>query len=198
MYQLVHNNARVHFVVGPRERLLDKVTAYVAAQGLSGLSLRDLAAAIGTSHRMLNYHFGSRAGLVAAIVESMEAQQRAVLDQLVRAATSPSELLTRQWAGLTDPTVRPFVSLFFEVFSLAVHGEAGTEDFLDGLTAPWLRLSRDIASRLDIVVTDAELLLGIAVVRGLLLEVLATGDVAAPTAAFEQFIAMWDETRAAA
>ncbi len=181
-----------------RQRLLDLVVAYVAEHGLSGLSLRDLAAAIGTSHRMLNYHFGSRAGLVAAIVEGMESQQRAVLAEIAETATSPSEVLTRQWAGLTDPAVRPFVRLFFEVASHAFHGTAGTEAFLDGLTAPWLTVARDIATRLDIDITDAEMLLGIAVVRGLLFEVLATDDVAAPTAAFERFIAMWDATRSVA
>jgi AcrR family transcriptional regulator len=147
---------------------------------------------------MLNYHFGSRAGLVAAIVEGMEAQQRAALAEIARTATSPRELLTRQWAGLTDPAVRPFVRLFFEVASHAFHGTEGTEGFLDGLTAPWLAVARDVATRLALDVTDAEVLLGIAVVRGLLFEVLATGDVVAPTAAFERFIVMWDATLAAA
>jgi AcrR family transcriptional regulator len=182
----------------PRQRLLDLAVPYVAEHGLSGLSLRDLAAAIGTSHRMLHYHFASRAGLIAAIVEGMEAQQRSVLDELSRSATSPSELLSRQWAALTDPAVRPFERLFFEVLSQAFHGTAGTEGFLEDLTAPWLTVGREIATRLDIAVTDAELLLGIAVVRGLLLEVLATGDVDAPTAAFERFIAMWDAARVTA
>ncbi|MEP6624103.1 MAG: helix-turn-helix domain-containing protein [Acidimicrobiia bacterium] len=181
-----------------RQRLLDLVAAYVADHGLSQLSLRDLAAAVGTSHRMLNYHFGSRAGLLAAIVEGMEAQQRVALDEIARTATAPSELLTRQWAGLTQASVLPFVRLFFEVASHAFHGAAGTEAFLDGLTAPWLDVARDIATRLDLHVADAEVLLGIAVVRGLLFEVLATGDVVAPTAAFERFIVMWEATRSAA
>ena len=198
MYQLVQIGASLFLMSDARQRLLDLAVAHVADHGLSGLSLRDLAAAIGTSHRMLNYHFGSRAGLVAAIVEGMETQQRAVLDEIAQTATSPAELLTRQWAGLTDPAVRPFERLFFEVLSQAFHGTAGTEGFLDGLTAPWLAVGRDIATRLDVVVTDAELILGIAVVRGLLLEVLATGDVVAPTAAFQRFIAMWDATRVAA
>lgn len=203
MYQLVQESASLDYVpdVSPvptsdaRRRLLDLVVAYVAEQGLSGLSLRDLAAAIGTSHRMLNYHFGSRAGLVAAIVQGMEAQQRTALEEIARTAASPRELLTRQWAGLTDPAVRPFVRLFFEVASHAFHGTEGTDGFLDGLTAPWLEVARDIACRLDLEVSDADVLLGIAVVRGLLFEVLATGDVAAPTAAFERFISMWDATR---
>src|SRR4029453_4888280 len=48
--------------------LLDRVTDYVLEHGLIGLTLRPLAAAIGTSDRMLIYHFGSRDALVSAVV----------------------------------------------------------------------------------------------------------------------------------
>ena len=41
------------------------------------------------------------------------------------------------------------------------------------------------------------LLLGVAVVRGLLIEVLATGDVARPRAALERFLARWEQARTA-
>ena len=51
-----------------REELLDQVTDHVLEHGLIGLTLRPLAAAIGTSDRMLIYHFGSRDGLVSAVV----------------------------------------------------------------------------------------------------------------------------------
>ena len=44
----------------PRERLLAKAVDHVAAHGVADLSLRALAAALGTSHRMLLYHFGSK------------------------------------------------------------------------------------------------------------------------------------------
>ncbi|MEZ5193498.1 MAG: TetR family transcriptional regulator [Nocardioides sp.] len=43
----------------PRERLLTELVAYAARQGLADASLRELAAAAGTSHRMLIYRFGS-------------------------------------------------------------------------------------------------------------------------------------------
>ena len=62
-----------------RAELLDRVVADVAEHGLTDRSLRDIAAAVGTSHRMLLYHFGSRQGLVAAIVQSVEAAQRQLL-----------------------------------------------------------------------------------------------------------------------
>lgn len=51
-----------------REQLLDQVTDHVLARGLIGLTLRPVAAAIGTSDRMLIYHFHSRDALVSAVV----------------------------------------------------------------------------------------------------------------------------------
>lgn len=51
-----------------REELLDQVTDYVLEHGLIGLTLRPVAAAIGTSDRMLLYHFESRDDLVTAVV----------------------------------------------------------------------------------------------------------------------------------
>jgi AcrR family transcriptional regulator len=45
-----------------RDRLLAAALEHVATHGIGNLSLRGLAAALGTSHRMLSYHFGSREG----------------------------------------------------------------------------------------------------------------------------------------
>jgi AcrR family transcriptional regulator len=179
-----------------RETLLDKTIAHVGANGLSDMSLRELAAAIGTSHRMLIYHFGSREGLVAAIVARIEEQQRAALETLADDATSPTELMRKQWEQLSDPRLRPFVLLFFEVLALALHRKPGTDGFLDQLTTPWLDLASDISSRLGVEATTDELRLGVAVVRGLLIEVLATAEVEGPTSSLNRFLEMWDHSRA--
>ena len=113
-----------------RDDLLDRTITYVADHGLADLSLRQLAAGIGTSHRMLNFHFGSREGLLAAIVASVEEQQRLALEALATEATSPAGLVRAQWAQLTDPTLRPAIVLFFEVLALALQRRPGTEGFL--------------------------------------------------------------------
>ncbi|MFD0599775.1 TetR/AcrR family transcriptional regulator [Catellatospora coxensis] len=69
--------------------LLDRVIAYAAAEGITGRSLREIAAGVGTSHRMLLYHFGSREGLLAAVVGLIEQQQRDLLGELAdRVASS--------------------------------------------------------------------------------------------------------------
>jgi AcrR family transcriptional regulator len=52
-----------------RDWLLRACTDHVLSEGLIGLSLRPMAKAVGTSDRMLIYHFGSRDGLVAAVID---------------------------------------------------------------------------------------------------------------------------------
>jgi AcrR family transcriptional regulator len=176
-----------------RADLLGRVMEHVARHGLADVSLRELAGAVGTSHRMLLYHFGSRDGLVAAIVGEMEARQREALDALATGALSPREVMEAQWAQLSDPALRPFVALFFEVLALAVHGRPGTEQFLAGLTDPWLDLAEGLASRLGGRADRDQLRLGVAVSRGLLVEVLASGDVEPATRSLRLFLDRWDQ-----
>ena len=178
-----------------RDDLLDKTIAYVAEHGLADLSLRQLAAGIGTSHRMLNFHFGSREGLLAAIVASIEERQRVALGVLAADATSPAELVRAQWTQLTDPTLRPAIVLFFEVLALALQRRPGTEGFLDSLTDPWLVTAADVAARLDLPTTRDELRLGVAVVRGLLIDVAAGVDRAEATASLDRFLELWETDR---
>ncbi len=174
-----------------KQELLAKAIEHVAAHGLSDLSLRELATAIGTSHRMVLYHFGSREGLVAAIVEQVEANQRAALVELAAEHRTPRALIEAQWAQLSDPALRPFVTLFFELVALALHHRPGTEGFLDGLTDPWLALAGSIAAELEVDDDPDHHRLGIAITRGLLLEAVATGDVDGATRSLHAFLDRW-------
>lgn len=178
-----------------RDDLLDRVIAHVAATGLADQSLRQLAAGAGTSHRMLLYHFGSHAGLVAAVAARVEAQQRALLGELAAEAAGPAELQRRLWAQVSDPAVAPFVRLFFDVLGLALAGRPGTEQFLADLIEPWLDEAAAAAAAIGLTPRRDELRLGVAVTRGLLIDALATGDVAAATAAHERFIELWEASR---
>ncbi len=182
--------------MGAREELLERVIAHVAETGLADQSLRELAAGAGTSHRMLLYHFGSRAGLVAAIAATIEAQQRETLTALAREADGPADLQRRLWAQVSDPAIAPFVRLFFDVFGLALAGAPGTEEFLDNLVEPWLADAEDAARAVGAPASRDELRLGVAVTRGLLVDALATGDVAGASRAHERFIALWEAGRA--
>lgn len=181
--------------MGAREDMLERVVAHVAATGLADQSLRELATGAGTSHRMLLYHFGSHAGLVAAIAGRIEEQQRTTLGQLAADASGPAELQRRLWAQVSDPAIAPFVRLFFDVLALALAGRPGTEAFLADLLDPWLDQATSAAEAVGVSPRREDLRLGIAVTRGLLIDLLASGDVEGATAAHERFIELWEADR---
>lgn len=174
-----------------RSALLDKVIAHAAAHGIGDSSLRDLAAAAGSSHRMLIYHFGSRDGLIAAIATAIEEQQRDMLGRLAVTSTSPGEMILEQWYALIRPDTLQFVRVFFEVLPQAFHGRPGTERFLKSLIEPWLEAGVGAATNLGTTARTDEIRLGIAVIRGLLIDVLATGDAAPATEALQRFVEHW-------
>src|SRR6266567_7603171 len=92
-----------------RDRLLRAAVAHVAADGLHDTSLRELAAAIGTSHRMLIYHFGSKEGLLVAVIRSVEATQRDFFGQLLltQPDLSAGDGIRLMWRHFTDPQFAP-------------------------------------------------------------------------------------------
>jgi AcrR family transcriptional regulator len=165
--------------------------AYAAAAGIAGKSLREIGQGVGTSHRMLIYHFGSREGLIAAIVADIEAQQRAVLAAIAEQASGPREVLLGLWEQLTRPELLPFVRLFFEVFGLVAQGTPGTEGLRESLTRPWLEDGAAVAERLGIATDAAEVRLGVAVSRGLLLDLVAGAPLAEVDAAYRRFVDLY-------
>jgi AcrR family transcriptional regulator len=177
----------------PRARLLAAVITYIQQAGVSDLSLRELAAAIGTSHRMLLYHFGSREGLLVAVVQSVEEAQRAFLADLMSdPRASRTEVMRSMWQRLADPSLWPNERLFFELYAQALQGRPGTGGMLDDVVDAWVRPMVEYARQRDLDVEEAEAdtRLGVAVVRGLLLDLLATHDRAAVDRAFERYVAL--------
>ena len=70
-----------------RDELLSRATDYVLEHGLIGLSLRPLAAELGTSDRMLVYHFGTKDALVVALIHSVTERSNAAVRALAPART---------------------------------------------------------------------------------------------------------------
>ncbi len=174
----------------PKAALLEKVVAYAAHGGIAGRSLREIAAGIGSSHRMLLYHFGSREGLLAAVVAYMEAQQREAMAALGAQAAGPGDAMRAQWQQLTSAQIRPFVRLFFEIFGLAAQGTPGATTMLDDLTDSWLREGAAVAVRHGYGIDATGMRLGVAVTRGLLIDLLAGADPGEVAAAHERFVRM--------
>jgi AcrR family transcriptional regulator len=179
----------------PRSRLLAAAVEHILAHGLTDLSLRELATAIGTSHRMLLYHFGSKAGLLVAVIRAVEDTQRDAAAALDAAGLSPADALRTMWRRFTDPDLGPHERLFFEIYGQALQGRPGAVELLDGIITDWVEPATraDIARGADPETARTSARLTVAVVRGLLLDWLATGDRAAVDAAFERYVELATE-----
>jgi AcrR family transcriptional regulator len=165
-------------VTPAREALLDRCVAYLLEHGFSDLSLREIATGMGTSHRMLIYHFGGRERLLAGVVDRVEQRQREALVDLVAGTDDLAEVGRQFWRRLSDPALAPAERLFFEIYSHALYGRSWTDQFRATVVAAWARPLAEILIGRGYPPEDAHrrARLGIAATRGLLLDLLLTGD----------------------
>ena len=161
----------------PRERLLDAAIDHFGRNGIADTSLRGIAEALGTSHRMLIYHFGSREGLLAEVTREVEARQRAVMTATYDADLPPLEAAAKYWEQTVEATLR-YGPLFFELAAHAMQGREHAQALRDELIAAWLPSVTELCLAIGIPDAQAEaharLALGAA--RGLLLDLLVSGD----------------------
>ncbi|NHA68972.1 TetR/AcrR family transcriptional regulator [Phycicoccus flavus] len=175
----------------PREELLGRAVAWFAEHGVGDTSLRTLAAGIGTSHRMLNYHFGSRAGLLGAVVEAVERAEQDALLELVAARADPFEAGALFWSRVADRAA-VFAPLFFELSTHAMRGEPHAEPLRHWLGEGWLPAFTEAYSSMGLAPERARVvaLQSLALARGLLFGVAVTGD----RAAADRAMAAWTAT----
>jgi AcrR family transcriptional regulator len=165
-----------------RRQLLDALVEEFAVGGVGDRSLRDVAAAVGTSHRMLLHHFGSREDLLLAIVEQIERRQMGLLPEL---PTTAAESFAAMWADLHRPELRHLERLFFECYARAAQGEKPFARMVPGAVNDWLYEVAEVAGD---AFDPAIARLGLAVGRGLLLDLVATEDEEGVDAAAEAFV----------
>jgi len=180
-----------------RVELLDKAVDYVCRHGLSQLSLRPLAKALGTSPRNLLYYFGSKDDLVVEIIRRGRARQQATMANLKLSADLPagqvSRILWRQWS---DPKRLPLMRLFFDVYNLALADPERFPGFTERTIEEWLVALEGCStlpgySRADARALATTLIAGF---RGLMLDLAATNDRPRVDRAAELFFTMIDNT----
>ena len=162
---------------GPRERLLEAAIDHFGREGIGDTSLRGMAAALGTSHRMLIYHFGSREGLLAEVTREVEARQRRLMTVAYDADLPPLEAAAKYWEQTVEATLR-HGPLFFELAAHAMQGKEHAARLRAELIAAWLPSVTELCRAIGIPEEQAEsharLALGAA--RGLLLDLLVSGQ----------------------
>jgi AcrR family transcriptional regulator len=167
-----------------KQRLLDACTDHALEHGLPD-RLAPLAAAAGTSARVLIYHFGTRDALLRAILGHARQRQLETFGELLHArADEPyTATLGRAWTVMTGPGGRPYLRMFGQL-------RESTEqqlwpDFRRAATTDWLA---PLEVGLRSIGRPELATLVLAVIRGLLMDLDATGDTARTDRAFEDFL----------
>lgn len=109
-----------------RDQLLDQVTDHVLAHGLIGFTLRPVAAAIGTSDRMLIYHFANRDALVSAVVARSGERAVACVDAMA-GAPSVRAAVNRLWTAYGEEPLNSCLDVYVQA---AATGLLGSEPYL--------------------------------------------------------------------
>ncbi len=167
---------------------------YALEHGLGDLSLRPLAAAVGSSPRVLLYLFGSKDGLVRALLARARTDELDLLHRLrVRddagAVTGLPAAATEIWTWLTAENHRALLTLWVEGYARSLVDPHGTwAGFARSTVDDWLTVLADAQppTERDSRVGIAQRTLILAVLRGALLDLLATGDVDRTTTAVHQ------------
>lgn len=173
-----------------KQELLDAAYRYVLGNGLADMSLRPLAKEIGSSPRVLLFLFGSKEGLIRALLARAREAELRYLAELRDEHSGLAGTGRDVWAWLADPSHRALLTLWAEGYARSLLGEPGPwADFGRDTVSDWLGLLAERqAPDPDAPGAAAERTLLLAVLRGALLDLLATGDTARVTAAVNRHL----------
>jgi AcrR family transcriptional regulator len=173
-----------------KAELLDAAVEYAAEYGFSELSWRPVAAALGVSPTTLVHHFGTKEQMLEAILGRL--RERILVATLDVAGDRP-DLATaarEAWTRASDPQQGAEFRLFFAVYGRALQAPAQFATFLEFVVAYWMSsLIGAQGPDADPAVAARNATLVIATIRGLLLDLLATGERDRVNDAAESFLA---------
>ncbi|GGV81039.1 hypothetical protein GCM10015535_20180 [Streptomyces gelaticus] len=181
-----------------RPELLAAATEYILEHGVTGLSLRPVAQALGVTHATLLRHFSSKDALLLAVAEKVRTDMAAWLmsDVELREARSAAELLRAVWRRLCEPQEQRQFLLLFEF--VGHHGEKSGEDeeLSRSIVQDWTEIIADRLAADGWPPEDASALstLVLAQVRGLQLDLLVSGDRARADRAIDFAVRLLDHS----
>jgi AcrR family transcriptional regulator len=170
--------------------LRDAALAYLLRHGVANVSLRPMAAHLGTSPRILMFHFKSKEGLLQEVLQELHARlQSSFLKMSSREFNArPVAPLKRFWRWATRKENFPYLRLLYEVQIVAAQNPNEYGRYLKKVSLDWQLIVFQALSKS--MRNKAMSTLCIAVFDGLLLELMNTGDRARLTRALDHFISM--------
>lgn len=176
------------FMSTRKDDIIEALIPYLLQSGLSGLSLRPMAAAAGTSARLLIFHFGSKEKLIGELLQTLQNRlRRSVVDFSQRAdhTTAPLRAL---WDWALAQENLPTLKLLYELHILAAQNPADYAAYLTDNTLSWIGLVQPLLP--PSLRSDDMAALFCAVFDGLFIDIIGGGDRDRATRALDRFIAM--------
>ena len=169
------------------EDLLSGAVAYVLENGFAGLSLRPLAKELGTSDRMLLYHFTTKGELLRLVLARVADELGAAVDAGVGSAADPPSVIRRLWTTMTADGVVPYVRAYLELATLAFHEPETYGAPVRELTLSWNGFAATLleSAGVDASQAPAEAVSVLGTLNGAFLYWQATDDRAGADAAVE-------------
>jgi AcrR family transcriptional regulator len=146
-----------------RAELLESAIDYAIDHGLADLTLRPLAEALGVMPNTLTHHFGSKDELLSEILNGVRDRLREMRTEV--AADPLRDPIESVWQWTADERRQSFFRSFFEAYGLALRQPQRFEPFLARVVSDWVGSHNPEAATLEL-----------AVLRGLLLDLLTTGE----------------------
>ena len=178
-----------------REVLLEATIEYMLKHGVADLSLRPLAAKVGSKARLLIYHFRSKDSLVSEamiVVRDRVQKAFAAMVENGRGHTAP-QIMRAFWRWATSKQHERYLRLFFEVHGLALQKPARYGRYLEGAVITWVEMMATVLpAGISLPKRRALATLAVSSVVGLLLDYLSSGDKKRNSEALEMFAANFD------
>lgn len=174
-------------------QLLDAATEHVLANGLGDLSLRSVADGLGTSHRMLIYYFGSADGFWQALLHRIRHAEQGARQRVIVDGMDPKAAMEAAWERYSAQSYLPIMQLLFEIYGKAIRDRERFSGFLEDVVGSWTAmLAERFQQSMGFSEAEASLRarVEVATMRGLLLDLVTTGDRKGTTAALKYFASM--------
>jgi len=180
-----------------KQELVEAAIGYLRDRGIADLSLRPLAAATGTSARLLIYHFGSKEGLLAEVLTALQSRLRESFAEMLaaRREAQGEPPIKVFWKWATSARNLASLRLIYELQILAAQNPAGYARYLKRNSRDWIELVRTALPAEERNGAMATLL--VAVFDGLFLELVSTGDRRRTSEALDEFIRIVRRARGA-
>jgi AcrR family transcriptional regulator len=173
-----------------RAELLDAVVDYTVEHGFSEVSWRPVAAALGVSPTTLVHHFGTKEQMLVAILGRLRERISVAASDWGGEQPDLATVARAAWTRTCDPQRGAEFRLFFAVYGRALQAPQQFAGFLERVVADWMSALVDAQGPgTDPATATRTATLVIATIRGLLLDLLATGDRDRVQDAAEDFLA---------